>query len=71
MTATSTGSGFIPRNQISTSTPDGWAEFESRPETITVRGGRQLETVIRLTRHGPVLSDILSSPSPDSEVPDP
>ena len=52
-------------------TPDGWAEFESRPETIAVRGGRPLETVIRLTRHGPVLSDILPSPSPDSEVPDP
>jgi len=49
-------------------TPDGWAEFESRPETITVRGGRQLETVIRHTRHGPVLSDILPPASDDTDA---
>ena len=49
-------------------TPDGWAEFESRPETIAVRGGRQLETVIRHTRHGPVLSDILPSASDDTTL---
>ena len=51
-------------------TPDGWAEFEPRPETIAVRGRRPVETIIRSTRHGPVLSDILQTASPDSEAPD-
>ena len=51
-------------------TPDGWAEFERRSETIAVRGGRPVETVIRSTRHGPVLSDILPPQSRDSEFPD-
>ena len=50
-------------------TPDGWAEFECRPETIAVRGGRAVETVVRHTRHGPVLSDILPRPSAESESP--
>lgn len=44
-------------------TPDGWAGFDSRPETIGVRGRRPMETVVRRTRHGPVLSDILAPPS--------
>ena len=48
-------------------TPDGWAEFDSRPETIAVRGRRPVETVIRHTRHGPVLSDVLAPPSDNSD----
>ncbi len=52
-------------------TPDGWAEFDSRPETIAIRGRRPMETTVRHTRHGPVLSDILApAPSDDSESPD-
>ena len=50
-------------------TPDGWAGFERRPETIAVRGGRPVETEIRHTRHGPVLSDILSPQPNDPGVP--
>ena len=51
-------------------TPDGWAEFESRRETIAVRGRRPMEVVVRHTRHGPVLSDILAPPPHDSDLPD-
>ena len=50
-------------------TPDGWAEFDSRPETIAVRGRRPVETVVRHTRHGPVLSDVLAPPSEGSDSP--
>ena len=50
-------------------TPDGWAEFESRPETIAVRGHPPVEIAVRHTRHGPVLSDILAPPSHSSEMP--
>ena len=51
-------------------TPDGWAEFESRRETIAVRGRGPVEVVIRHTRHGPVLSDILPPPaSHEAEFP--
>ena len=51
-------------------TPDGWAEFESRPETIAVRRRRPMEVVVRHTRHGPVLSDILAATPHDSDLPD-
>ena len=51
-------------------TPNGWAEFESRPETIAVRGRRPVEVAVRHSRHGPVLSDILAPPPHDSDLPD-
>ena len=39
-------------------TPEGWASFETRSETIPVKGqGNQVFTV-RSTRHGPVISDV-------------
>lgn len=38
-------------------TPDGWAHFETFPETIRVKGAPDVEFVARQTRHGPVLSD--------------
>lgn len=40
-------------------TPDGSAAFESRRETIRVRGEAAVDITIRATRHGPVLSDVL------------
>ncbi len=40
-------------------TPQGSAPFESRSETILVRGDAPVEITIRTTRHGPVLSDVL------------
>ena len=40
-------------------TPNGSAAFESRQETITVRGAPPVALTVRSTRHGPVISDIL------------
>jgi penicillin amidase len=40
-------------------TPDGWAAFEERRETIKVRGADDVELVVRSTRHGPVMSGVL------------
>ncbi|KAF1048694.1 penicillin acylase family protein [Xylophilus sp.] len=38
-------------------TPDGWAAFEVRSETIRVKGRPDVTIQVRGTRHGPVLSD--------------
>ncbi|MBW6495311.1 MAG: penicillin acylase family protein, partial [Burkholderiaceae bacterium] len=40
-------------------TPDGWAPFETRSETIVVRGQPDVQLTVRSTRHGPVISDAL------------
>jgi penicillin amidase len=40
-------------------TPDGSARFMTRHETIAVRGAAPVDFVVRATRHGPVLSDVL------------
>ncbi len=39
-------------------TPDGSAAFETRQETIHVKGEPDVIMVVRSTRHGPVMSDI-------------
>jgi penicillin G amidase len=39
-------------------TPDGPRPFETREETIRVKGGADVRLAVRTTRHGPVLSDI-------------
>ena len=39
-------------------TPDGPRPFETREETIHVKGAADVKLAVRLTRHGPVLSDI-------------
>ena len=39
-------------------TPDGPKPFETREETIRVKGGADVKLTIRTTRHGPVLSDV-------------
>ena len=41
-------------------TPQGSAAFEARRETILVRGAAPVDLTIRSTRHGPVLSDVLT-----------
>jgi penicillin G amidase len=41
-------------------TPQGSAAFESRHERILVRGEAPVDLTIRSTRHGPVLSDVLT-----------
>ena len=38
-------------------TPDGWAAFETFAETIQVRGQPDVALTVRVTRHGPVISD--------------
>jgi penicillin G amidase len=40
---------------------DRWIKMERIEETIRVRGGKELRRVVRLTRHGPVISDCLAS----------
>jgi penicillin amidase len=39
-------------------TPDGWARFEVRPETIRVKGAEPVLHHVRVSRHGPILSDV-------------
>ena len=41
-------------------TPTGWADFETRRETIRVRGGDPVTITVRRSRHGPVISDLNS-----------
>jgi penicillin amidase len=47
-------------------TPDGPRAFETRQETIRVRGQPDVVMTVRSTRHGPVISDL--NPPPDGAV---
>ncbi len=38
-------------------TPDGWADFTTRSETIHVKGAPDVVLSVRESRHGPVISD--------------
>ncbi len=42
-------------------TPEGWAPFTMRKETIRVKGAADVVLQLRSTRHGPVLSDVQKS----------
>ncbi|MCP4319987.1 MAG: penicillin acylase family protein [Hyphomicrobiales bacterium] len=46
-----------PDNADEYLTPDGWKAFDSREETIRIRGGDERKFTLRRTRHGPVLPD--------------
>jgi penicillin G amidase len=46
-----------PGNPLQYRTPQGWADFEQRSETIQVKGQADVPYIARSTRHGPVLSD--------------
>ena len=50
-----------PTNPAQYRTPDGWADFASRTETIKVKGKPDVAFTTRDTRHGPVLSDAQAS----------
>ena len=50
-----------PANPKRYRTPDGWAEFAVRTETIKIKGQGDASVVLRETRHGPVLSDAQKS----------
>jgi penicillin amidase len=39
-------------------TPQAWADFETRKETIRVKGQGDEALTVRSTRHGPVISDV-------------
>ena len=39
-------------------TPEGWADFVMRPETIRVKDARPVIHTVRSTRNGPVLTDV-------------
>lgn len=39
-------------------TPEGWAAFAERTETIRVKGQPDVALKVRSTRHGPVISDV-------------
>lgn len=39
-------------------TPEGWANFDQRSETIRVKGQGDVALTVRSTRHGPVISDV-------------
>ncbi|MDA8453363.1 penicillin acylase family protein [Acidovorax sp. GBBC 3334] len=42
-------------------TPEGWADFVVRTESIRVKGQPDVSVTLRATRHGPVLSDAQAS----------
>ena len=46
-----------PEDPAQYQTPDGWARFEMREETIRVKGEADVTMTVRSTRHGPVISD--------------
>jgi penicillin amidase len=41
--------------------PEGWREFETRRDIIRVKGAPDVELSVRVSRHGPVISDALQS----------
>ena len=49
-------------------TPSGPAAFTTRTEHIAVRGAPTQDLVVRETRHGPVVSDLSSTPAPGGTV---
>jgi penicillin G amidase len=46
-----------PDNPAQYQTPDGWKDFETRTESIPVKGSPTVSYTYRATRHGPVVSD--------------
>lgn len=57
-----------PENPGRYRTPGGWAAFETRTEVIRVKGAADVEHVVRETRHGPVISDVLAAARPVVEA---
>jgi len=47
-----------PADSTQYRTPEGWVRFETRPETILVKGAPPVIQNVRVSRHGPVLSDV-------------
>lgn len=49
---------LVPGQPDRYETPEGSAAFEVRHERIVVRGGASEQLLVRVTRHGPVVSDV-------------
>ncbi len=49
-----------PENVAEYATPEGWAAFTERTETIRVKGSEDVQLTVRESRHGPVLSGLAS-----------
>jgi len=47
---------------------DQWREMESREETISIKGGKEIKKTLRFTRHGPIIGDIAGKPTPDEAI---
>lgn len=47
-----------PGNPERYQTPTGWASFDTRTETIHVKDGADVTLRVRVSRHGPVISDV-------------
>ncbi len=45
-------------------TPEGWKDITVIPETIKVRFGDDVTQLVRITHHGPILSDLSDNASP-------
>jgi penicillin G amidase len=39
-------------------TPEGYKDFETRQEIIKVKGEEDIELTVRISRHGPIISDV-------------
>jgi penicillin G amidase len=52
-----------PTNASAYRTVDGTLPFETRTETIAVKGQPDVTLTIRSTRHGPVISDLVGDPA--------
>ncbi len=46
-----------PENPNQYEVNGAWVDFETRTETINIVGGEPVEIIVKLTRHGPVISD--------------
>lgn len=46
-------------------TPEGWEPFTQRQETIKIKDEEPVVITVRTTRHGPVISDVLTSTAND------
>jgi penicillin amidase len=46
-----------PNNPLQYEVEGRWVDMEIRTETIEVAGGDPIETTVRVTRHGPIISD--------------
>jgi penicillin amidase len=42
-------------------TPDGWKQMETRHEVIRVKGKPDVQLDVKLTRHGPIVTDIVAT----------